>query len=65
MKEYTEIIDWLKVWGFSKQFILPNIGSFLFWTVLFVLLGLILGIVLNIILYRKTFLTETENITTG
>lgn len=55
MKQYTEIIDWMEVWEFSKQFILPNIGLFLFWTVLFVLLGLILSIVLNIVLYRKNF----------
>jgi len=55
MKQYTEIIDWMEVWEFSKQFILPNIGLFIFWTVLFVLLGLILSIVLNIVLYRKNF----------
>ncbi|WP_316633430.1 hypothetical protein [uncultured Flavobacterium sp.] len=53
MKEYIDSIDWSEIWEFSKQFILPNIGWFIFWVVLFIILGLILGIVFNIFLYRK------------
>ncbi len=55
MKEYINNIDWTEVWEFSKQFILPNIGWFIFWIVLFIVLGIILGIVFNVFLYRKKF----------
>lgn len=55
MKEYIDTIDWKEVWEFSKHIILPNIGWFIFWTILFLLLGLIVSIVLNVYLYRKNF----------
>ncbi|MBS7254675.1 cytochrome c oxidase subunit II [Flavobacterium branchiicola] len=55
MKEYIDSINWSEVWEFSKQFILPNIGWFIFWIVLFIVLGIILGIVFNVFLYRKNF----------
>jgi ABC-type amino acid transport system permease subunit len=58
MKEYIDSIVWSEVWEFSKQFILPNIGWFLFWTVLFIILGLILGIIFNRILYKKNIFTR-------
>jgi len=55
MKEYIDNINWLEVWEFSKQFILPNIGWFILWIILFIVLGIILGIVFNVFLYRKNF----------
>ncbi|MCD0471526.1 chloride channel protein [Flavobacterium sp. JAS] len=58
MKEYIDSIDWSEIWEFSKQFILPNIGWFIFWLVLFIILGLILGIVFNVFLYRKNIFTR-------
>lgn len=58
MKEYIDSIVWSEVWEFSKQFILPNIGWFLFWTVLFIILGLIIGIVFNVFLYRKNIFSR-------
>lgn len=53
MKEYIDSINWSEIWELSKQFILPNIGWFIFWIVLFIVLGFILGIVFNVFLYRK------------
>lgn len=53
MKEYIDSINWSETWEFSKQFILPNMGWFVFWIVLFFILGLILSIVFNIFLHRK------------
>lgn len=53
MKEFIDSIAWSEVWEISKQYILPNIGWFIFWLVLFIILGLILGIVFNVFLYRK------------
>ncbi len=53
MKEHTNGIDWLEVWEISKQIILPNIGWFLFWGILFIVLGFIISIVLNVYLYKK------------
>ena len=50
MKEYIDSIDWSEIWEFSKQFILPNIGWFIFWIILFFILGLILGIIFNVFL---------------
>ncbi|KUJ60692.1 hypothetical protein AR687_16820 [Flavobacteriaceae bacterium CRH] len=60
MKEYIDTIDWKEVWEFSKHIILPNLGWFIFWTVLFILLGLIISIVLNVYLYRKNFFTRDK-----
>jgi len=60
MKEYTDAIDWREVWGFSKHFILPNIGWLTFWAVLFVVSGLIISIVLNVYLYRKNIFTRDK-----
>ncbi|MBF4518210.1 hypothetical protein IRZ71_17740 [Flavobacterium sp. ANB] len=58
MKEYIDTINWQEVWEFSKHIILPNLGWFIFWTILFILLGLIISIVLNVYLYRKNFFTR-------
>lgn len=55
MKEFIDSINWLEVWDFSKQFILPNLGWFIFWIILFIVLGIILGIIFNVFLYRRKF----------
>jgi hypothetical protein len=60
MKEYMDAIDWREVWEFSKHFILPNIGWLIFWSILFVVLGLIISIVLNVYLYRKNIFTRDK-----
>lgn len=58
MKQYLDTINWQEAWEFSKHIILPNLGWFIFWTVLFIIFGLIISIVLNVYLYRKNFFTR-------
>jgi hypothetical protein len=58
MKEYINDINWAEFWEFSKQFILPNIGWFVFWAALFIILGIILGIIFNVFLYRKNIFSR-------
>lgn len=58
MKEYIATIDWSETWEFLKVYILPHLGSLLFWTLLFIIIGLIISIVLNIYLYRKSFFSR-------
>ncbi|MEO8254695.1 MAG: hypothetical protein ABI554_09970 [Flavobacterium sp.] len=58
MKEYINNINWAEFWEFSKQFILPNIGWFVFWAVLFIILGIILGIIFNVFLYKKNIFSR-------
>ncbi|WP_337966716.1 hypothetical protein [uncultured Flavobacterium sp.] len=53
MKEFIDSINWSEIWEITKEYVLPNIGWFIFWIVLFVIIGLILGIVFNVFLYRK------------
>lgn len=53
MKEFIDSINWSEIWEISKEYVLPNIGWFIFWIVLFIIIGLILGIVFNVFLYRK------------
>jgi hypothetical protein len=60
MKEYLDTINWQQVWEFSKHIILPNLGWFIFWTILFIVLGLIISIVLNVYLYKKNFFTRDK-----
>jgi hypothetical protein len=60
MKEYIDTINWSEVWEFSKHIILPNMGWFIFWTVLFIITGLIISIVLNVYLYRKNIFTRDK-----
>lgn len=58
MKAYIDAISWSETWNFLKLYILPNIGWFIFWIILFVLAGLIISIVLNIYLFRKNIFTR-------
>ncbi|KFF05414.1 hypothetical protein [Flavobacterium reichenbachii] len=58
MKEYIDAIDWSETWEFLKEYILPNMGWFIFWILLFIVIGLILSIVLNVYLYRKNIFTR-------
>ncbi len=53
MKEFIDSINWSEIWEITKEYVLPNIGWFIFWIVLFIIIGLILGIVFNVFLYRK------------
>lgn len=53
MKEFIDSINWSEIWEISKEYVLPNIGWFIFWIILFLIIGLILGIVFNVFLYRK------------
>lgn len=60
MKEYIETVNWSEIWGFSKHFILPNMGWFVFWAALFIVLGFIVGIVLSVYLYKKQIFTRDK-----
>jgi hypothetical protein len=53
-----DTIDWSETWEFLKEYILPNIGWFIFWILLFLIIGLIISIVLNVYLYKKNFFTR-------
>ncbi|MGO4770303.1 hypothetical protein ACEN2I_01455 [Flavobacterium sp. W22_SRS_FK3] len=60
MKEYIDSINWQVAWGFTKQILLPNLGSLLFWSVLFILLGLLISIILTVNLHKKKFFARDK-----